>query len=68
MRSGRDLGQSVSRSSLVEGAKSGILSNYYSSCVRDLPHVAKFVEDQLITDKGVPQQLRPRGRGAVDSH
>ena len=37
---------------MVEGAKIGILSNYYSSCVRDLPHVAKFIEDQLITDNG----------------
>src|SRR5262249_6337410 len=27
-------------------------SNYYSACVRDLPHVAEFVEDQLITEKG----------------
>ncbi len=37
---------------LVESAKSGILSNYYSACVRDLPHAAEFVEDELITEKG----------------
>ena len=26
---------------LVEDAKSDILSNYYSSCVRDLPHASR---------------------------
>jgi WD40 repeat protein len=46
------LGQERFEEQLVEGAKSGILSNYYSACVRDLPHVAEFVEDQLITEKG----------------
>jgi hypothetical protein len=45
-------GQERFEEQLVEGAKSGILSNYYSACVRDLPHVAEFVEDQLITEKG----------------
>ena len=38
---------------LVEDAKSDILSNYYSSCVRDLPPgVAEFIESELITEKG----------------
>ena len=46
------LGQERFEEQLVEGAKSGILSNYYSACVRDLPHVAEFVEDELITEKG----------------
>jgi WD40 repeat protein len=46
------LGQERFEEQLVEGAKSDILSNYYSTCVRDLPHVAEFVEDQLITEKG----------------
>ena len=48
----KSLGQHRFEEQLVEGAKIGILSNYYSSCVRDLPHVAKFIEDQLITDNG----------------
>ena len=38
---------------LVEDAKGDILSNYYSSCVRDLPaRVADFIESELITEKG----------------
>lgn len=38
---------------LVEDAKRDILSNYYLSCVRDLPErVAKFIENQLITERG----------------
>ena len=38
---------------LVEDAKRDILSNYYSSCVRDLPpRVADFIESELITEKG----------------
>ena len=38
---------------LVEDAKRDILSNYYSSCVGDLPpHVAEFIEAELITEKG----------------
>ena len=45
-------GQERFEEQLVEGCESDILSNYYSSCVGDLPHVAKFVEDQLITEKG----------------
>ena len=38
---------------LVEEAKGDILSNYYTSCVGDLPpQVAKFIETELITEKG----------------
>ena len=38
---------------LVEDAKRGVLSNYYSSCVSDLPpRVADFIESELITEKG----------------
>jgi WD40 repeat protein len=38
---------------LVEDAKRDILSNYYSSCVGDLPpRVAGFIESELITEKG----------------
>ena len=38
---------------LVEDAKRDILSNYYSSCVCDLPpRVARFIESELITEKG----------------
>ena len=38
---------------LVEDAKRDILSNYYSSCVSDLPpRVARFIESELITEKG----------------
>ena len=38
---------------LVEDAKRGILSNYYLSCVRDLPpRVADFIESKLISEKG----------------
>ena len=38
---------------LIEDAKRDILSNYYSSCVRDLdPRVARFIESELITEKG----------------
>ena len=38
---------------LVEDAKRDILSNYYSSCVGDLPpRVADFIESELITEKG----------------
>ena len=38
---------------LVEDAGSDILPNYYSSCVRDLPpSVARFIETELITEKG----------------
>jgi WD40 repeat protein len=37
---------------LVEDAKRDILSNYYSSCVSDLPHVAEFIEEKLISEKG----------------
>jgi len=45
-------GQERFEEQLVEGAKSGILSNYYAACVRDTPAVARFVEEQLITEKG----------------
>ena len=38
---------------LVEDAKRDILSNYYASCVGDLPpRVAEFIESELITEKG----------------
>ena len=38
---------------LVEGARRDILSNYYLSCVRDLPaRVPRFIESELITEKG----------------
>jgi WD40 repeat protein len=38
---------------LIEGAKTDVLSNYYESCVRHLPeHVGKFVETELITQRG----------------
>lgn len=46
------LGQERFDEQLIEGAKSGILSNFYATCVHGLPHVAKFIEDQLITEKG----------------
>ena len=38
---------------MVEDAKRDILSNYYSSCVRDMPEsVSRFIESELITEKG----------------
>lgn len=38
---------------LVEDARRDTLSNYYSSCVGDLPpRVADFIESELITEKG----------------
>ena len=38
---------------LVEDAKRDILSNFYSSCVGDLPpRVARFIENELITENG----------------
>ncbi len=38
---------------LVEDAKRDTLSNYYSSCVRDMPEsVSRFIESELITEKG----------------
>ena len=53
---------------LIEDAKRDVLSNYYASCVHELPpRVADFIETELITENGFPQQLRPRGRGAVAS-
>ena len=46
-------GQSHFDELLVEDAKRDILSNYYLSCVRDLPpHVAQFIESELITENG----------------
>ena len=46
-------GQSYFDEQLVEDAKTDILSNYYSSCVGDLPpRVAEFIESELITQKG----------------
>ena len=46
-------GQAQFDERLVEDAKRDILSNYYASCVRDLPpRVADFIESELITEKG----------------
>lgn len=46
-------GQSEFDEQLVEDAKVDILSNYYQSCVGDLPaRVAEFIESELITEKG----------------
>jgi hypothetical protein len=47
------LGQPRFDEQLVEGAASGVLSNYYASCVGGLPErVARFIESELITEKG----------------
>jgi WD40 repeat protein len=46
-------GQAKFDEKLIEDAKKDTLSNYYSSCVRDLPpRVARFIESELITEKG----------------
>jgi len=46
-------GQSQFDRQLIEDAKRDILSNYYSTCVRNLdPRVARFIETKLITEKG----------------
>jgi WD40 repeat protein len=46
-------GQAKFDEQLIEDAKRDTLSNYYSSCVRDLPpRVARFIESELITEKG----------------
>ncbi|SON62239.1 Protein TolB [Mycobacterium simulans] len=46
-------GQSHFDERLVEDGRRDILSNYYLSCVRDLPpRVAQFIESELITEKG----------------
>ncbi|RZT18358.1 WD40 repeat protein [Mycobacterium sp. BK558] len=46
-------GQASFDDTLVEHAKRDILSNYYLSCVHDLPpRVADFIESELITEKG----------------
>jgi hypothetical protein len=46
-------GQAQFDEQLVEDAKRDTLSNYYSSCVSDLPpRVARFIESELITEKG----------------
>ena len=46
-------GQSHFDEQLVEDARRDILTNYYLSCVRDLPpRVAQFIESELITEKG----------------
>jgi WD40 repeat protein len=38
---------------LIDEASRDTLSNYYSSCVKDLPdNVAEFIENELITEKG----------------
>ncbi|CRK52945.1 conserved hypothetical protein [Rhodococcus sp. RD6.2] len=52
---------------LVEDAKRDILSNYYSSCVNGMPpRVARFIESELITEKGFRNSY-PR-EDAVPSH
>jgi hypothetical protein len=61
-------GRDVFDAELVEGGKRDILSNYYESCVHDLPsRVGQFIETELITEGGfrnsfaredaVPQRL-----------
>ena len=46
-------GQAKFDEKLIEYAKRDTLSNYYSSCVRDLPpRVALFIESELITANG----------------
>jgi WD40 repeat protein len=46
-------GQAGFDDDLIEDAKHDTLSNYYSSCVRGLePRVARFIESELITEKG----------------
>jgi WD40 repeat protein len=46
-------GQAKFDEQLIEDAKHNTLSNYYSACVRDLPdRVARFIETELITEKG----------------
>jgi conflict system STAND superfamily ATPase len=46
-------GQSHIDERLVHDAQHDVLSNYYSSCVRDLPpRVAQFIESELITERG----------------
>ena len=38
---------------LVEGAKQGIIQDYYRSCLKGLPdRVGRFIETELITEKG----------------
>ena len=46
-------GQQQFDEQVVEDAKRDTLSNYYSSCVGDLPpRVARFIESELITETG----------------
>jgi WD40 repeat protein len=46
-------GQTQFDEQLVEDAKDTTLSNYYSSCIRNLePSVAEFIETELISEKG----------------
>jgi hypothetical protein len=49
----KKLGKDRFDAGLLEGAQRDILSNYYRSCVEDLPaRVARFIEMELITEKG----------------
>jgi hypothetical protein len=46
-------GQARFDEQLLEGARQGIISEYYRSCVEGLPDsVSRFVETQLITERG----------------
>ena len=46
-------GQAHFDARLLEDAKRDTLSNYYSSCVGDMPpRVAQFIESELITERG----------------
>src|SRR5262249_32703242 len=47
------LGKSKLDQQLLDGAKRDVLSNYYESCIRGLsPRVSRFIEPELITNKG----------------
>jgi hypothetical protein len=49
----KKLGRDRIDAQLLEGSQRDILSNYYRSCVDGLPpRVAKFIETELITEKG----------------
>ncbi|MGE3707713.1 MAG: hypothetical protein AB7I13_20755, partial [Vicinamibacterales bacterium] len=49
----KKLGRDRFDTHLLEGTQRDILSNYYVSCVEDLPErVARFIETELITENG----------------
>ena len=49
----KKLGRDRIDAQLLEGSQRDILSNYYRSCVDELPpRVARFIETELITEKG----------------